>query len=147
MVSGQQTTIYLITDGPDDLLTRRRKRGDLQLMIEGDDVGRFNIGDIQGGRIPVHVSIPDSANSGQGGRIVASLEMQPATFLTDSREIRIVPQPPPYVGLEPPTKFEFAKDTTMNIELGRRAIMITQEIIYYHLLRVNWVPLMPIKPY
>ncbi|MFP4641967.1 MAG: hypothetical protein ACLFPU_07310, partial [Dehalococcoidia bacterium] len=122
MVSGQQTTIYLITDGPDDLLTRQRQRGDLQLMIEGDDVGRFNIGDIQDGRIPVHVSIPDSANSGQGGRIVASLEMQPATFLTDSREIRVVPPPPPYVGMEPPTTFEFAKNTTMSVELGGRSV-------------------------
>lgn len=41
--------------------------------------------------------------------------------MTDEREIKIVPPPQPYVGIDPPTKFEFAKNTIMIVEVGRRS--------------------------
>jgi len=121
---GDNTTIYLITDGPDDLLYRRRRRGSLTLTIEGDNIANLYASEnqVRGGRIPVHVTIPSSVGSGQVGKIVASLQMDPDILLTDTREIKIVPPPPPYVGIDPPTKFEFAKNTTMTVELGRRSI-------------------------
>jgi len=124
LTSEDHTTIYLITDGPDDLLYRRRRRGSLTLTIEGDNVANLyaNESQVRGGRIPIHVTVPSSARSGQVGKIVASLEIAPDILLTDTREIKIVPTPPPYVGIDPPTKFEFAKNTTMTVELGRRSI-------------------------
>ena len=124
LTSGDHITIYLITDGPDDLLYRRRKRGSLTLTIEGDSVANLYVNEnqVRGGRIPVHVTVPSSVGSGQVGRIVASLEMDPDILLTDTREIKIVSPPPPYVGIDPPTKFEFAKNMTMTVELGRRSI-------------------------
>ena len=124
LINGDHTTIYMITDGPDDLLYRRRRRGNLTLTMEGDDVANLYIDEnkVHGGRIPVHVNVSSSTGSGQAGKIVASLEMDPDILLTDMREIKIVPPPPPYVGIDPPTKFEFAKNTTMTVELGRRSI-------------------------
>lgn len=125
LLSGEQTTIYLITDGPDDLLSRRRRRGNLTLTIEGDNVANFYFKEyeMRNGRIPVHIIVPSLVGSGYGGRIIASLEIAPDTLLTDAREIKIVLPLPPYIGIDPPTKFEFAKNTTiMSVELGRRSV-------------------------
>jgi len=124
LTSGDHTAIYLITDGPDDLLYRRRRRGNLTLSIEGDNVASFHVNEsqVRGGRIPVHVTIHNVARSGQVGKIVAAFEMEPDILLTDTREIKIVSSPPPYVGIDPPTKFEFAKNTTMTVESGRRSV-------------------------
>ena len=82
--SGDHTTIYLITDGPDDLLYRRRRRGSLTLTIEGDDIANLyaNESQVRGGRIPVHLNVPSSVGLGQSGKIVASLEMYPDILLT-----------------------------------------------------------------
>jgi hypothetical protein len=62
------------------------------------------------------------AVNGQGGRIAASLEIPPDTVLTTAREIRVVPPPPPYLGIDPPTQFEFARKTVMTAEVGRRSV-------------------------
>jgi hypothetical protein len=70
------------------------------------------------GKLPIHMMGSNTATSGQGGKIIASLEILPNTILTTSRELRVIPLPPPYVGIDPPTKFEFAKNTAMTIEVG-----------------------------
>ena len=121
MHSGQATTIYLLTDGPDNLLSRRQRGGRINLACEGDEVASFGVGSMQNGRIAVHVYTPTTVPSGRRARIVATLQVDPATFLTDSRDLRIVPQPPPYVGTEPPTGFDFASNKPLPIELGRRS--------------------------
>jgi len=122
MIGGDQTTIFLITDGPDEILIRRRRRGSLSLAIEGDRVGSLYVGDMHNGKIPVRVIIPSESTSGQSGRIIASLKVGPHTLLSDTREIRIMPPPPPYVGAEPPTRLKFAKETNMRIEVGRKSV-------------------------
>ena len=119
--SGETKTIYLLTDGPDDVLTRSRRRARLNLSCEGDKVLTFSIGDMRGGRIPVFVRVPTDAPSGRRQRLVATLEVEPATYLTDSRDVRVVPWPDPYLGIDPPTHFQFARNTTMTIEAGREA--------------------------
>ena len=121
MCSGQTATIYLLTDGPDNLLARRVRGGRIRLACDGDQVASFTVAGMHKGRIPVHVHIPSAVPSGRRARIVAELEVEPATFLTDSRELRVVPPPQPYVGVEPPTLFDFAKTTPLHIEVGRRA--------------------------
>lgn len=124
LVAGEKTTIYLITDGPDDLFSRRRRQGNLVLSMEGDDIAgfHFNPNDMTNGRIPIQITVPVSVTSGLGGKMVATLEVTPDILLTDSRDIKIVLPPPPYVGIEPPTKFEFAKKTTMSVEVGRKTV-------------------------
>jgi len=123
LLAGEHTAFYLITDGPDNLLSRQNRRGNLNIAIEGDNVVsfHFNGNDLRNGRIPIHVVVPNSATSGQGGRIIASLEIAPDTLLTAARDMRVVLPPPPYVGIDPPTKFEFARNTTMAVESGRRS--------------------------
>ena len=73
------------------------------------------------GRIPVYVRVPANAPLGRRQRIVASLELEPATYLTDVRDMRVLPPPEPYSGIDPPTKFQFARTTAMAIESGREA--------------------------
>ncbi len=119
--SGETKTIYLITDGPDDLLRRPRKRARIEVTCENNKFATFSIGKLKGGRIPVYVRVRENAPSGRSHRIFANLELKPATMLTDARDLRIVPPPAPYAGVDPPTEFSFARTTTMTIEAGRRA--------------------------
>ena len=124
LLAGEHTTFYLITDGQDNILSRQHRPGNLTFTIEGDNVAtfHFNENEIRNGRIPIHMIVSNSAMSGQGGRIIASLEIMPSTLLKAAREIKIVLPPPPYVGIDPPTIFEFAKNTTMTVESGRRSV-------------------------
>lgn len=119
--SGETTTIYLLTDGPDDLFSRRQRRGRINVTCEGEEIASFSIAEMQRGRVPVHVRVPGTVPSGRRARMIATLEVEPATYLTDARDLRVVPPPPPYVGAEPPTRFEFTRNTPWTIEAGRRA--------------------------
>ena len=119
--SGLATTVYLLTDGPDDLLRRRQRRGQLNVVCDGDEIASFDIAEMQMGRVPVHVQVPGTMPSGRRARMIATLEVEPATYLTDTRHLRVVPPPRPYLGTEPPTGFEFARNTPLTIEAGRKA--------------------------
>jgi len=122
MVAGSSMRINLITDAPDDLLVRRRRKGYLTFSIGGNEIASVVHGDMKEGKIPVHIQTPSSAQTGTSGNIVANLEIQPDTMLTAQREIKIVPPPPPYVGIDPPTLFEFAKTGTINVETNGHAV-------------------------
>ena len=119
--NGETKTIFLHTDGPDDLLSRPRKRARICVGCESDAVTKFSIGDIKDGRIPVHIRVPTDAPTGRRQQIEARLELKPATYLTDVREMRVIPPPEPYAGTDPPTEFRFARNTTMTVEVGRVA--------------------------
>ncbi len=121
MYSGQTSTIYLMTDGPDNLLSRNQRRGRINLACEGDQVASFVVAGVRNGRIAVHVHIPNTVPSGRRARIAATLEVEPATYLTDSRNLRVVPPPPPYTGIEPPTLFAFARSAPLLVEGAGRA--------------------------
>ena len=119
--SGETKTIYLITDGPDDLLNRARRRASIDVANQSEEVATFSTGDMKHGRIPVYVRVGEDVPSGRRQRIVASLALEPATYLTDSRDMRVLPPPEPYSGIDPPTKFDFARTTAMTIEAGGAA--------------------------
>ena len=118
---GDATTIYLLTDGPNDLLSRPRRRARVNVSCESEELATFSVGDVRDGRIPVHMRVPANATLRRRQRIVASLELEPATYLSDAREMRVIPPPEPYSGIDPPTKFEFARTTAMAIEVGWHA--------------------------
>jgi hypothetical protein len=124
LLAGEHTTFYLITDGPDNILSRKKRPGVLTFTIDGSNIATFQFSknEMRNGKLPIHMMVSNTATSGQGGKIIASLEILPNTILTTSRELRVIPLPPPYVGIDPPTKFEFAKNTAMTIEVGRRSI-------------------------
>lgn len=121
MQSGETKTIQLLTDGPDNLLRRQKKRGQISLFCEGEEIASLKVAGMQGGRISLQVHVPNTVLPGRRTRIAATLEVKPATYLTAFRDLRVVPPPPPYVGTEPPTHFEFAKNAQLDIESGRRA--------------------------
>ena len=118
---GETKTIYLLTDGPDDLLNRPQRRARIELACEGEEIATLSARGLREGRIPVDVHVLIDAPLGRRQRIVASLELEPATYLTDTRSIRVLPPPEPYWGIAPPTHFRFARTTTMTIEAGRGA--------------------------
>ncbi len=124
LLAGEHKVVHLITDGPDNILSRQHRPGNLVFAIEGDNIARFAVDkdDMRNGRIPVRILVSSTATNGQGGRIIASLEVPPITLLTSMREIRVVPPPLPYVGTDPPTIFEFAKKTALTVEVGRRSV-------------------------
>ena len=115
---GEITTIYLVTDGSDDLLKRQRRQARISVACERDDLASFAIGNMQNGRIAVQVRIPNDAPIGRRQRMVATLDMKPATYLTDSRELRVMPPPEPYSGVDPTTVFQFASSAPLVIEAG-----------------------------
>ena len=84
--SGLATTVYLLTDGPDDLLRRRQRRGQLNVVCDGDEIASFDIAEMQMGRVPVHVQVPGTMPSGRRARMIATLEVEPATYLTDTHD-------------------------------------------------------------
>ncbi len=138
--SGETKTIYLITDGPDDLLHRSRRRASIDISTQSEEVATCSTGDMKHGRIPVYLRALEDAPFGRRQRIVASLTLEPATYLTDTRDVRVLPPPEPYSGNDPPTKFDFARTTAMTIEAGGAA---TAEI---HTDATNDVLLRAIEP-
>ena len=118
---GDNTTVSLLTDGPDDMLDRHRRRGRIKVECEGEAIASFAIGSLLNGRIPVQVRVPSETPAGRRQRLIASLEMSPMTYLTDHRDLRVIPPPDPYLGIDPPTIFRFASDSPIEIETGRRA--------------------------
>ena len=121
MCAGETKTIHLLTDGPDDLLSRARRQGRLSLSCGMEDIVSCSVIGMHEGRITVHIRAQHSASVGQRTRIEATLEVEPATYLKDSRDLRIVAPPPPYEGSEPPTLFEFTTNTPLAIEQGGKA--------------------------
>ena len=118
---GDSVTVFLLTDGPDDLLDRRRRRARVSVECEGEAIASFAIGSMRNGRIPIQVRVPSETPAGRRQRMMASLEMTPMTYLTDNRDLRVVPPPDPYMGVDPPTIFSFASDSPIAIETGRQA--------------------------
>ena len=62
--SGKTTTIYLHTDGPDDLLSRRRRPA--QIKCESDGGAALFPGAMRLGRVPVQLHVPIPCNPDTG---------------------------------------------------------------------------------
>ena len=116
---GSTSTLYLQTDGPDDLLNRRRRRASIRFESEGNVV--YTVSDMNKGRIPVTVTVPAALKPGYRTQMLATLELPPTTILPANRALKLIPPPPPYEGNDPPTKFEFARNSVLNVETGSAA--------------------------
>ena len=71
----------------DDLLNRARRRASIDVANQSEEVATFSTGDMKHGRIPVYVRVGEDVLSSRRQRIVASLALEPATYLTDSRDM------------------------------------------------------------
>ena len=103
ILAGGRSTIDIVTDAPNNLLTRRRHRARLGLRVDGDDVVSLRSTDLRDGRLGVTVTAATDARSGATCTIVATLEGDGGLYFKTSRKSVIQSPPPPYIGNDPPT--------------------------------------------
>ena len=121
LLSGDSSVVYLLTDAPDDFFTRERRPAQLRVEPEASDIASVSLGQMREGRIAINIRVPSTAQVGRITRLVATIDFPPSTFLTDAREMKVIAPPPPYRGVDPPTEFEFARTSLLNVEIGRKA--------------------------
>lgn len=108
IVTGTRTIIDVITDGPDDMLHRQKRRGNLTLETLGDQTIALRAGTLHEGRLGVNVAADRNADIGASCQLRAVLEMDGGVYFVTQRPCVIAAPPPPYVGQEPPTKLTIA---------------------------------------
>ena len=101
--AGERRVVDIITDGPNDMLTRKKRKGRLTLEAVGDQVVALRSGSLHDGRMGVTITASEDGSTGAACQIRAVLEMDGGVFFVTQRPLQIVPPPPPYVGQEPPT--------------------------------------------
>ena len=102
--AGEKRVVDILTDGPDDIFTRTRRRARLTLELIGDQVATLRAGPLHSGRMGVTVTATEEAQSGARCQLRAVLEMDSGVYFATQRPLQIAPPPPPYIGQEPPTK-------------------------------------------
>jgi hypothetical protein len=100
---GSSRVIDLVTDGPNDMLTRKKRRGTLTLETIGDEVVSMRGHRLQDGRLGVTVTANETASVGSTCNLRAVLEMDGGVYFATQRTCVVAAPPPPYVGQEPPT--------------------------------------------
>lgn len=104
--SGQRV-IDVVTDGPDDLLIRTRRRGRLTLEAIGGHFVTMRAGRLHEGRMGVTITAAQDAAIGASCPLRCVLEMDGGVYFAPSqRPCKVTPPEPPYEGKEPPTKLE-----------------------------------------
>lgn len=119
---GGQRVIDVVTDGPDDLLTRNRRRGRLTLEAIGEQFLTMRSGSPHEGRMGVTITAAQDAAIGANCQLRCVLEMDGGVYFPPSqRHCKVKPPPPPYQGTEPPTKLEIvvSKGGSVKLRKGR----------------------------
>ena len=102
--AGEKKVVDILTDGPDDIFTRARRRARLTPELIGDQVATLQPGPLHNGRMGVTVAASEDVQPGAGCQLRAVLEMDGGVYFATQRPLQIIPPPPPYIGQEPPTK-------------------------------------------
>lgn len=102
--AGEGRVIDIITDGPDDMFTRRNRRASLTLEVIGEQIVTMRYGLLHSGRMSVTVTSASNARIGATCQLRAVLEMNGGVYFATHRPCQIVSPRPPYLGQEPPTK-------------------------------------------
>ena len=116
---GNQRVIDVVTDGPDELLTRTRRKGRLTLEGIGDQFVVMRKGKLREGRMGVTVTIAENAIVGAKCQLRCVLEMDGGVYFLSQRSCQVVSPPPPYEGTEPPSKLEIVVPKGGNIRLRK----------------------------
>ncbi|MBI4181011.1 MAG: hypothetical protein HY528_03685 [Chloroflexi bacterium] len=121
MEAGSQRVIDVVTDGPDELLTRNRRKGKLTLEVGGDQAVVMRAGQLHEGRMGITITSNENATVGARCQVRCTLEMDGGIYFLSQRPCQIVPPPPPYEGTEPPSKLEIIvpKGGTARLRRGR----------------------------
>jgi len=104
MQPSERRVIDIITDGPNDMFIRKKRRGRLTLEAIGDQVVTLRSGLLNDGRMSVSIMASDDGKAGAMGQLRAVLEMDGGVYYATQRPFQLIPPPPPYVGLEPPSR-------------------------------------------
>ena len=102
--AGEKRVVDILTDGPDDLFTRTRRKARLTLELIGDQAATLRAGPLHIGRMGVTVAVSEEAKPVMGCQLRAVFEMDGGVYFATQRPLQIAPPPPPYIGQEPPTK-------------------------------------------
>jgi len=102
--AGQKQLIDIVTDGPNDMLTRKKRKGQLVLESVGEQIAGMQSRVLYNGRMGVMVAASAEAKPGSACQLRAQLSMEGGIYFTSQRQCQIVAPPPPYVGVDPPTK-------------------------------------------
>lgn len=115
---GSQRVIDIVTDGPDDLFTRRRHRAKLALETLSGQSVTMHAGRLHEGRIGVTVIARVEAAVGARCQLRCLMEMEGGVYFPPSqRPCQVVPPPPPYTGAEPPITLEIVAGKGGNVRL------------------------------
>jgi hypothetical protein len=119
--AGSQRVIDVVTDGPDELLTRTRHKGKLALDAVGDQFVTMRTGQLHEGRMGITVIVAESAAVGAVCQLRCALEMDGGVYFLSQRPCQVAPPPPPYKGVEPPSKLEIVlpKGGIVRLRRGR----------------------------
>ena len=102
------TRIDIKTDGPNDMFTRERRRAVLSLEIVGSEGISMNRGRLNNGRLQIVIAASRTVPPGNRCTLRAALQMEGGTYIVTERPCIVVPPPPPYLGVDPPTFLRFA---------------------------------------
>jgi len=129
MEAGSQRVIDVVTDGPDELLTRTRRKGRLTLETVGGQFVVMRDGRLHEGRMGVTVTVAEDASVGARCQLRCVLEMDGGVYFPPSQRLcQVAPPPPPYQGTEPPSKLEIvvAKGGNVRLRKGRASRVLVR---------------------
>lgn len=106
---GDSTRIDIKTDGPNNMLTRERRRATLAFEVIGNQDIRMYRGRLQDGRLQVLITADTGASVNARHTLRVTLEMAGGIYFVAERPCVVVPLPPPYSGVDPPTFLRFAQ--------------------------------------
>jgi hypothetical protein len=117
--AGSQRVIDVVTDGPDELFTRTRRKGRLTLEVVGDKFVVMRPSKLHEGRMGVTITADENATVGAKCQFRCVLEMDGGVYFLSQKPCQVVPPPPPYEGTEPPSELAIVVPKGGNIRLRK----------------------------
>ncbi len=117
---GNTTYIDIKTDGPNNMFTRERHRAALSLETTGGQDITMVRGRLNNGRLQIMVAANQNSSPDTRYTLRAALQMDGGVYIVTERPCMIVPPPPPYLGVDPPTFLKFAaKGDKIQLKKGK----------------------------
>ena len=117
---GDRRVVDVVTNGPNDMLTRKQRKGRMTLETLGNPDIALRGGLLHNGRMAITVTASGDGKVGAGGDLRAVLEIDGGIYFASQRPVQVVPPPPPYSGQEPLTKFTIvARGNVVRLRRGK----------------------------
>lgn len=120
---GVPQRLTLEMDGPDDIFDRRKNRATLKVEMSNVPNVKMARGPIKSGRFTIQVTVPSETPLATTGVIKCSLDMDnlPSALKSEEKGFVLIPPPPPFAPIDPPTMLSIAgkKETLLRLRRGR----------------------------